>query len=334
MSTYAASGVDVDAAEAFTHDIAAGVTSTWGENVVGRFGQFAAGVVVPPGYVEPVLMMTTDGVGTKLDLAKRLGRYETVGDDLVAMCVDDLAAQGAVPLGFTDYLAVGRLDPPRDATIVRSIASACRKAGCALLGGETAVHPGVMDADQVDLAGAALGVCERSRLIEPGSIRPGDCIIGLRSPNVRANGFSLIRAVFEEKDYRRAFGGSTLGDVLLEPSVIYSPLLAVATKSIAPKAMAHITGGGLPGNISRILPEGVGARIDTSSWTPPPIFELIQATGRVESEEMFRTFNMGIGFAVVVTPQSASDLLGNLSQAGGEAVAIGEAVAGSGVELV
>lgn len=333
MNTYAGSGVDIDAADAFTADIAPSVAATWGSNVVGRFGDFAAGITIPPEYTDPVLMMTTDGVGTKLDLARRLNRFEGVGNDLVAMCVDDLAAQGAAPLGFTDYLAVGRLDRERDSTIVKSIAAACRLAGCALLGGETAVHPGVMPPDQVDLAGAALGVCNRSSLMQPESILPGDRLVGIESPNLRSNGFSLVRAIFSDADLRRPLDGSVLGEVLLEPSVVYAPAVLAATARTLPKAMAHITGGGLTGNLPRVLPAGMGARVFTKAWQSPPIFDLLQSAGEIERDEMFRTFNMGIGFVVIVESQSVDEMVGHLERAGLPAATIGDVVEGSGVAL-
>ena len=223
MSSYAEAGVDVAAADRFTESIADRVTATWGENVVGTFGGFAAGLTLPGAFAEPVLMMTTDGVGTKTEIARSLGRFAGLGRDLVAMCVDDLAAQGAQPIGFTDYLAVGALDPVRDRTLVGSVAEACELAGCALLGGETAVHAGVMEATQFDLAGAALGVVERSAMLRPELIEPGDALVGLASPNLRSNGFSLVRSIFSEPDYGRPALGTTLGEALLEPSVIYSP---------------------------------------------------------------------------------------------------------------
>lgn len=325
MSHYAAAGVDVAAADAFTRSIADTVTATWGPHVVGSFGGFAAGITLPDGFEEPVIMMSTDGVGTKAELARARGRLAGLGYDLVAMCVDDLAAQGALPLGFTDYLAVGALDETRDGELVGSIAAACREAGCALLGGETAVHPGVMAADQFDLAGAALGVAERRRLPDPANVRAGHLIVGIASPNVRANGFSLVRSLFSDDDYDRLLPGldRSLADVLLEPSVIYSPAVRAATNQCPVAGMAHITGGGLPGNLPRVLPDGLTAHIDTSSWTPPSIFSVIAARG-VEPSDMLATFNMGIGFVLLVEPRSDGDVVALLGEHGHAARVVGE----------
>ncbi|MBT8216428.1 MAG: phosphoribosylformylglycinamidine cyclo-ligase [Acidimicrobiia bacterium] len=331
MSTYSGAGVDVAAADRFTNSIASRVTATWTEHVVGTFGGFATGITIPDGYTRPVLMMTTDGVGTKAELARRLGQFDGIGHDLVAMCVDDLAAQRATPLGFTDYLAVGALQPERDEAIIGSIADACRLAGCALLGGETAVHPGVMEPEQFDLAGAALGVAEAAELFDPGDVRPGDAIIGVASPNVRSNGFSLVRSVFTESDLRDSFEGTTLGDVVLEPSVIYAPTVLEAARELPIRAMAHITGGGLPGNLPRVLPEGLTAHLDVASWEIPAIFGIIAERGGIEHAEMFQTFNMGIGFALVVPAAHAESTLAAVTDH--PAWIIGEVVPGNTVRL-
>ena len=331
MSTYSRAGVDVAAADRFTDSIASRVTATWTKNVVGTFGGFATGITIPDGFTEPVLMMTTDGVGTKAELARTLGRVDGIGHDLVAMCVDDLAAQGATPLGFTDYLAVGALDQDRDQSIVGSVADACRLAGCALLGGETAVHPGAMEPDQFDLAGAALGIVERADLSDPADVRPGDVIIGIASPNVRSNGFSLVRSVFTTSDLQTGFDDTTLGEALLEPSVIYAPSVLAAARKVPIRAMAHITGGGLPANLPRVLPAGLTARLDITSWDIPAIFRAIGASGGIEQREMFRTFNMGIGFAMIVR---ASDAEAARAAVGDHpAWIIGEVVSGDTVLL-
>jgi len=278
-------------------------------------------------------MMTTDGVGTKAEIARVLGRFDGIGHDLVAMCVDDLAASGAAPLGFTDYLAVGALDPVRDQTLVGSVADACRLAGCALLGGETAVHPGVMKPTQFDLAGAALGVVERSAMLDPGRVRPGDAVVGVVSPNLRSNGFSLVRSLFNETDYQRPALGSSLGGVLLEPSVVYAPAVLAAIRRVPVSGMVHVTGGGLPGNLPRALPEGLTARIDPTRWEPAPIFDLIRDQGRIETDEMFRTFNMGIGFALITGAGAMTDLIGALGEHGHTAHHIGGIVEGNEVRL-
>ena len=301
MTSYREAGVDLEAADRHVESIAAAVTGTWDGGVVGGFGGFAAGVEVPPGYRRPVLMMSTDGVGTKLDVARQATRWDGVGFDLVAMCVDDLAAVGATPLGFVDYLAVGALDPDRDQAIVSSIAAACSAAGCPLLGGETAVHPGVMAVDAVDLAGAAMGVLEAGDELRPDRVKNEDVVIALRSPNLRSNGFSLVRALF----------GDDIGphlDLLLEPSVIYAPAVLAAVATGGVHAAAHITGGGLAANLTRALPDGLGARIDASSWEPPPHFSIVSTRG-VSDEEMFSTFNMGVGFCLVVDPGSREGVM-------------------------
>lgn len=331
MSTYSEAGVDVAAAERFTDSIAARVTATWGENVVGTFGGFAAGLTIPPGYDEPVLMMTTDGVGTKAEIARALGRFDGVGYDLVAMCVDDLAAAGAAPLGFTDYLAVGALDPVRDQALVASVAAACQSAGCALLGGETAVHPGVMEPTQFDLAGAALGVVERRAMVDPARVAAGDAVVGVVSPNLRSNGFSLVRSLFSESDYQRPALGSSLGEILLEPSVVYAPAVLAAAALVPVSGMVHVTGGGLPANLPRALPDGLTAHIDPARWEPAPIFDLIRDHGRIDTAEMFGTFNMGIGFALITGAGAVRDLIEALDTHGHEAHHIGEIAAGETV---
>lgn len=300
MTSYRDAGVDLEGADRHTESIALSVTETWKDDVIGGFGGFAAGVKMPPGYDEPVLMMSTDGVGTKLDIARRAERWDGVGYDLVAMCVDDLAAAGARPIGFVDYMAVGSLNPERDRKIVESIASACLQAGCPLLGGETAEHPGVMDADAVDLAGAVTGVVEESAVLGPDRVKPGDVIIGLKSPNLRSNGYSLVRSVFGDEMTDHA-------DQLLEPSVIYSPSVLDAVDVGAVHAAAHITGGGLAGNIVRALPHGLGSVVDLSTWDRPEVFNLVADRG-VSEKEMRKTFNLGIGFCLVVDPEAVEEV--------------------------
>ena len=323
MTTYGEAGVDLEGAERHVEAIAHPVTETWNDDVIGSFGGFAAGVILPPGYREPVLMMSTDGVGTKLELARRAGRWDGVGHDLVAMCVDDLAAAGARPLGFVDYLAVGALDPGRDRVIVESVAAACVIAGCPLLGGETAEHPNVMDRDAVDLAGAVMGVVERGHELSPAGVQEGDLILGLISPNLRSNGFSLVRALFGDDVDSHL-------DQFLEPSVIYSPEVLTAVESGGVHSAAHITGGGLAGNLARAIPSGLGARIDTAAWDVPPVFETVASRG-VPQPEMWSTFNMGIGFCLVVDPDAAAGVISSASAHEGRV--IGKVVAGEGVTL-
>jgi phosphoribosylformylglycinamidine cyclo-ligase len=300
--TYRESGVDLAGAERHVATIASSVTATWTDNVVGGFGGFAAGVTIPAGYANPVLMMSTDSVGTKLELARQSGIWSGVGFDVVAMCVDDLTAVGARPLGFVDYMAVGSLHPERDAAIVDSVARACLEADCALLGGETAEHPGVMDEDAVDLAGAVMGVVDKGDEFRGDRVVAGDLIVGLHSPNLRSNGFSLVRHVMgESPDY----------ETLLEPSVIYSR--SVLSVSSLVKSAAHITGGGLPGNLPRAIPESLGVELDTGTWAPPEIFSTLSHMG-VHEEDMFSTFNMGIGFCLIVDPQDTEQVIDSLSR--------------------
>jgi phosphoribosylformylglycinamidine cyclo-ligase len=306
VTSYEEAGVDVQGAEEHVARILGDVTSTWSHDVVGDFGGFAAGVEIPDGYRHPVLMMSTDGVGTKLDIARRTGLWDGVGYDLVAMCIDDLAVVGSQPLGFVDYLAVGSLDSDRDARIVSSIAKACLTAGCALLGGETAEHPGVMEDDAVDLAGAAMGVVEKGAELGPHRVQSGDLIVGLHSPNLRSNGFSLVRSVFGDDVDEHA-------DVLLEPSVIYTPsvLASIATGGV--HAAAHITGGGLAHNLARSLPDGFAAHVDKSVWAVPEVFDLVAGYG-VDPEEMYATFNMGIGFCLIVDPEGVEAVLASVDE--------------------
>lgn len=323
MTSYREAGVDLEGADAHVSRIGPQITATWDERVVGGLKGFAAGVELPPGYRNPVLMMSTDGVGTKLELARRSGRWGGVGYDLVAMCVDDLAAAGARPIGMVDYLAVGALDPERDQAVVASVAEACTRAGCPLLGGETAEHPGVMAPDAIDLAGTAMGVVERGQELGPHLVEEGDLIIGLDSPNLRSNGFSLVRSVLGEELDQNV-------ELLLEPSVIYSPAVLAAIASGGVHAGAHITGGGIRGNLVRVLPDGLGATVDTGAWDPPPVFALLADRG-VPLEEMFRTFNMGIGFCLVVDREAAGVLLATLATH--RPVMIGRVQQGEGVVL-
>ena len=323
MTSYSEAGVDLAGASRHVNRIKNSVEGTWSNSVIGDFGGFAAGVEIPPGYESPVLMMSTDGVGTKLELARSSDIWSGVGHDLVAMCVDDLAAVGARPLGFVDYLAVGALNDERDAAIVKSIAEACLVAGCPLLGGETAEHPGVMELDAVDLAGAVMGVVERGEQLGPHRVTPGDVVIGLRSPNVRSNGFSLIRATLANHIDEHV-------ETLLEPSVIYSPAVLTATDHDGLHSAAHITGGGLVENLARALPDDFGLTIDTEAWARPQVFKLIIDSG-VSRAEMFSTFNMGIGFCLIVDQGSVEPIMNIVQQH--QPSVLGEVHSGDGVEL-
>jgi len=333
MAGYREAGVDLAAADAVVAAIAGDVTATWADRVVGGFGGFAAGIRLPPGYTDPVLMMSTDGVGTKADVARRTDRLDGLGWDLVAMCIDDLVAAGARPIAMTDYVAVGRIDVETVGRLVRSIAAACAEAGVALLGGETAEHPGVMDDGAFDLAGAAIGVVEAGKEVTGGSIHPGDAILGLASPNLRANGFSLVRkVVLETLDPTDPLPGTSgsVADALLEPSVLYTPAVLALLGAVEVRGMAHITGGGLQGNVRRILPVGCSALIDTGAWVPPAVFTAVQQLGNLPATEMFRTFNMGVGFVAVVPDAVADEAVAVLEAGGRPAGIIGEIVTGSG----
>ncbi len=329
-STYREAGVDLGAAERLVDVIRPAVTATWNDDVVGGFGGFAGGIKIPRGYKDPVLMMSTDGVGTKAEIARRLGILDGLGWDLVAMCIDDLAAAGAQPIAMTDYIATGTLDVERVATIVRSIAAACAAAGVALVGGETAEHPGVMEADQFDLAGAALGVVEAGQEIDGSGVIAGDVVIGVDSPNVRSNGFSLVRKIFGDGYDTKHTGDSlTIGEHLLEASVLYTPF-ANAIQSLRPHALVHVTGGGLPGNVPRVLPADLDAEIDTGLWQQPSIFTTIQRAGTVPDQEMFRTFNMGIGFVAIVPEGLVDDVVTAAAGVDRTGTVIGRIIDGSG----
>jgi len=310
VTAYRRAGVDLVGAERHVASIASVVTATWNDRVVGGFGGFAAGLTLPTGYVEPVLMLTTDGVGTKLELARRFNRWDGVGFDLVAMVVDDLAAAGATPLGLVDYMAVGALDPQRDTAVVASIAAACSLAGCALLGGETAEHPGVMAPDQVDLAATALGVIEKGAELGAHRVGTGDVVIGLTSPNLRSNGFSLVRAAIGDRDPLTVVDGRPLIDWLLEPSVIYAPAVLRAIASGQVHAAAHITGGGLLANLARVMPDGHESRIDFDAWQPPRVFEMVAELGKLPPVELRTVLNMGIGFCLITAPDDADTVIG------------------------
>ncbi|HEY8543786.1 MAG TPA: phosphoribosylformylglycinamidine cyclo-ligase, partial [Acidimicrobiales bacterium] len=268
-------------------------------------------------------------------VAEMVGRYDTIGLDLVAMCVDDLVCQGAEPLFFLDYVAAGKLDPDQVAQIVAGIADGCRQAGCALIGGEMAEHPGAMAPGQVDVAGFAVGVVERDRILQGSTARSGDVLLGLPSPGLRSNGYSLARRVLFEVAgldvHDELFPGHTVGEELLRPSVIYSPAIRAlldADSDVDVRAVAHVTGGGLVGNLPRVLPDGLDAEVDRSSWEVPRVFTEIQRHGRIDEEEMARVFNLGIGMVVAVPSEQASHALAVLEGAGQRAVEIGQLVPG------
>jgi phosphoribosylformylglycinamidine cyclo-ligase len=339
--TYRSAGVDIDAGEQAVDAIRDAVRSTYRPEVLGDIGSFGGLFSMPDGYDDPVLVAATDGVGTKIQVARAMDRWDTIGLDLVAMCVDDLVCQGAEPLFFLDYLSAGRLDRDRVAAIVGGIADGCRQAGCALIGGEMAEHPGVMDDDDVELVGFAVGVVDRDRVITPTAVRPGDALVALDSPGLRSNGYSLARRVFLERAGRSldapAFDGAatTLGDELLAPSVIYAPAIAAIRREVDVRSIAHITGGGIPGNLNRALPLHLDAEVDTGSWEPPRIFSELAALGDVSDEEMANVFNLGVGMIVVVAEEQVLATIEAAVSTGRGARRIGQVVPGEGsVRLV
>jgi len=317
--TYKDAGVDVAAGEAFVERIRERTARTQGPEVIGGLGGFSGLFQLDPNaYRHPVLVATTDGVGTKLRLALDRNRHQGIGIDLVAMCVNDLLVCGARPLFFLDYLATGRLDPDRAETVVAGIAAGCETAGCALLGGETAEVPGFYAGTDYDLAGFAVGVAEREALIDGSRTRPGDVLIGLPSSGVHSNGFSLVRTILEEAtpDWESAVGGTRLEDALLEPTRIYATAVRALLGAADVRALAHITGGGIPANLARVLAPGLGARLDRSAWPRPPVFEWLQTAGDVEPAEMLRTFNEGLGLVAVVSEEGAGPALQALEAVG------------------
>jgi len=337
MTSYENAGVNLDAADELVERIGWRVTSTWHEDVVGGFGGFAAGLQIPAGFEVPVLMMATDGVGTKADLARQAGLLEGLGYDLVAMVADDLAAAGAQPIAMTDYISIGRLDVDTVETLVESITDACDEADIALLGGETAEHPGVMAPEQFDLSATALGIVEMGEEVDPSHVEAGDIIIGVKSPNLRSNGFSLVRAIVAKHlDLDADFPDTSTptGEVLLHPSVIYAPAVVNLLARTRPHALAHITGGGLPGNVIRVLPDGTRAVIERSRWDLPHVFNVLQRVGKVPTGDMFRTFNMGIGFTAIVAEDDVDATLRAFETSELDADVIGHVVAGvKGVEI-
>jgi phosphoribosylformylglycinamidine cyclo-ligase len=297
VTSYRDAGVDLDAADAVVDSIGAAVTATWGPNVVGGFGGFAGGFKIPAGYTNPVLMMSTDGIGTKLDLARRFGIVDGLGFDLVAMVIDDLAAAGAEPIALTDYIAVGRLDPAEITRLVESIARACQASNVALIGGETAEHPGTLPPDSLDVAACALGVIEEADMFDYSTITPGDAVVGVGSPNLRSNGFSLVRAIVGDEPEDIEIEGTALAECLVSPSVLYASAAIAARRLV--KGYVHVTGGGIDGNLPRILGAELGALISEDAWPTPAVFGYLEQRGPVSRSEMRQVFNMGIGFIAV-----------------------------------
>ncbi|MEO0421680.1 MAG: phosphoribosylformylglycinamidine cyclo-ligase [Pseudomonadota bacterium] len=340
--TYRDAGVDIDAGDRLVDRIKPAVRRTQRPEVIGGLGGFGGLFALPPGrYHEPVLVAGTDGVGTKLRLAIDLGRHDTIGIDLVAMCVNDVIVQGAEPLFFLDYYATGKLDVDVAADVVAGIAEGCRLAGAALIGGETAEMPGMYAEDDYDLAGFCVGAVERAKLIDASQVADGDALIALPSSGPHSNGYSLIRRILEHSgaDLQASLADSDderpLAEHLLAPTRIYVKALLAVHEAGALHAAAHITGGGIPGNVVRILSDSLDAHLRADSWTFPPVFQWLQQAGGVAHEEMLRTFNCGLGMVLAVPAERRDEVLRILAQHGGQdAFEVGSIRAGSGAVIV
>jgi len=332
--TYRDAGVDIDAGDELVERIKPYAKRTMRPEVISSIGGFGALVEVSKKYANPVMVSGTDGVGTKLKLAFRMKKHDTIGIDLVAMSVNDILVTGAEPVFFLDYFACGKLHVDIAADVVKGVALGCEQAGCALIGGETAEMPGMYDPNEYDLAGFAVGLVEKDRIIDGKSIAPGDAVIGLASSGPHSNGYSLVRKILavSEASLDEPFDGRTLGEALLEPTRIYvKPVLAVMEK-IAVKGVAHITGGGLVENVPRVLPESCAARLEKSRWVRPAVFDWLQAKGNVPEAEMHRTFNCGIGMVLVVSALDAAATVAMLASQGVQAAQVGSIVARASVD--
>jgi len=318
--SYKDAGVDIDAGEALVERIKGVARRTARAEVLGSLGGFAALCEIPAGYKKPVLVSGTDGVGTKLRLALQLNRHDGIGQDLVAMCVNDLIVCGAEPLFFLDYYASGKLDVDVAAKVIAGIGKGCELAGCALVGGETAEMPGMYQADDYDLAGFCVGVVEKDQIIDGSTVSSGDVLLALPSSGAHSNGYSLIRKILERSGCnleQTQIGGKSLADGLMEPTRIYAkPLLKLIRETGAVKAMAHITGGGILDNLPRVLPQGVCARIDLSSWQRPALFDWLQQQGNIDAREMYRVLNCGVGMVICVAADKVQGVIDNLRASG------------------
>ncbi|MGH8321566.1 MAG: phosphoribosylformylglycinamidine cyclo-ligase [Gammaproteobacteria bacterium] len=328
--SYRDAGVDIDAGDALVERIKPAAKRTRRPEVLGGIGGFGALVEIPLGYKQPVLVSGTDGVGTKLRLAIESERHDSIGIDLVAMCVNDIVVSGAEPLFFLDYYASGKLDVDTAASVINGIARGCELAGCALVGGETAELPGMYQGEDYDLAGFAVGVVEKQKIIDGSQVAAGDAIIGLASSGPHSNGYSLIRKVLTVSGakFDHQLDGHTLIDVLLAPTRIYVKLLMALMKQVPLHALAHITGGGLLENIPRVIPDGLSVTLETKSWPRPAVFDWLQQQGNIPEQEMYRTFNMGIGMVLCVAQADAERTLALLHATGEQAWHIGRVVRG------
>jgi phosphoribosylformylglycinamidine cyclo-ligase len=332
---YREAGVDLEAAAKAVALIGGVAQFATRAEVVESVGGFAGLFRIGPGKL---LAAATDGVGTKLEIARMAGRLDSVGIDLVAMCADDVVCTGAEPLFLLDYVAVGKVVPEEVAALVEGVAEGCRRAGCALLGGETAEHPGTMAPGQFDLAGFCVGVVDEGRLLGPQWVKDGDLLVGLASTGLHANGFSLVRRALlgsDRHDLSAVPAGldRSLGEELLEPTAIYAPLVLALARDDLIRACAHVTGGGLPENLPRALPPDLGASVDPGAWPRPPVFELVRRAAGASEEEMFATFNMGLGMVLVVAPDDAEAVVDRAEAAGTPAWVVGRVEGGPGVRL-
>ncbi|MEK6807372.1 MAG: phosphoribosylformylglycinamidine cyclo-ligase [Pseudomonadota bacterium] len=328
--TYRDAGVDIDAGDALVDDIGRLVKRTQRPEVLAGVGGFGALVGLPKKYKQPILVSGTDGVGTKLRLGIESGRVEGLGIDLVGMCVNDVLVSGAEPLFFLDYYATGKLDNKTAGQVIKGIAEGCHQAGCALVGGETAEMPGMYSVGDFDLAGFCVAVVEKSKIIDGSKIKPGDVLIGLPSSGPHSNGYSLIRKILSVSGSHlgQKFGSGLLADALLKPTTIYvKPILKLLAAGIPVRGMAHITGGGIPGNLPRCFPKGVGAVVEVASWKRPAIFDWLQQKGGVEADEMWRVFNCGVGFVIIAPRASVQKTLASLKAL--KPFVMGEIVKGS-----
>ncbi|MFT4998756.1 MAG: phosphoribosylformylglycinamidine cyclo-ligase [Chitinophagales bacterium] len=323
--SYKDAGVDIDAGNALIERIKPHAKRTYRPEVMGNLGGFGALCEIPEGYRQPVLVSGTDGVGTKLRLALEIGKHDTIGIDLVSMCTNDLIVTGAEPLFFLDYYATGKLDLDTATAVISGIATGCEISGCALIGGETAEMPGMYEGEDYDLAGFCVGVVEKSEIIDGSTVKSGDVLLGIASSGPHSNGYSLIRKVLEisGESVDTPFGDSTLGETLLTPTRIYVKALLALIKAMPIKALAHITGGGLPENLPRVLPDGTKAVVDTNSWQQPEIFGWLQKNGGIEDFEMLRTFNCGVGMVACVGAENVDAAIALLAEQGEQAWVLG-----------
>ena len=326
--SYKDAGVDIDAGEALVERIKGVAKRTARPEVMGGLGGFGALCEIPAGYKQPVLVSGTDGVGTKLRLALNLNKHDSIGQDLVAMCVNDLVVCGAEPLFFLDYYATGKLNVDVAATVVTGIGAGCELAGCSLVGGETAEMPGMYPAGEYDLAGFAVGAVEKSKIITGATIAPGDVVLAIASSGAHSNGYSLVRKIIERAGAKPTddLGGRSLGDVVMAPTQIYVKQLLKLINEINVKGMAHITGGGLVDNVPRVLPENTQAVLHRDSWQMPELFRWLQMKGGVADAEMVRVFNCGIGMVVIVSADQADAAIQSLKDEGLHAWTVGEVV--------